>query len=130
MIALAEAVIPIIRLLVAVATRSGTPMITCIVGTLMRPPPIPRRADASPAPRLPTIPQRKRWTRYPGPESDATKSAVELGRAAVAAFGPSVSCGSTVTAAEVISATGVAADGARTGCFVAASRRLAIVRAV
>src|SRR4051812_24334360 len=107
MIALADAVIPIIRLLVAVATRSGTPMITCIVGTLMRPPPIPSRADASPAPRLPTIPQRKRWTRYPGPERDATKSV--LGGAAVAAA-PSASCGSTVVGAEVVSATGVAAD--------------------
>src|SRR5436309_4429377 len=69
MIALAEAVIPIIRLLVAVATRSGTPMIACIVGTLTRPPPMPRSADARPATTLPTSPHPRRWMRYPGPDS-------------------------------------------------------------
>ena len=46
MIALAEAVMPIIRLLVAVATRSGTPMMRCISGTLMIPPPIPSSAES------------------------------------------------------------------------------------
>ena len=40
MTALAEAVMPIIRLLVAVATRSGTPIARCITGTLTIPPPI------------------------------------------------------------------------------------------
>ena len=49
MIALADAVIPIIRLLVAVATRSGTPIARCITGTLMSPPPIPSRAETTPA---------------------------------------------------------------------------------
>ena len=49
MIALADAVIPIIRLLVAVATRSGTPIRTCMTGTLTSPPPIPSRADVTPA---------------------------------------------------------------------------------
>ena len=37
MTALAAAVIPIIRLLVAVATRSGTPIARCISGTLIDP---------------------------------------------------------------------------------------------
>ena len=62
MIALAAAVIPIIRLLVAVATRSGTPMTRCITGTLTSPPPIPRSAETRPAKRLPTIPEPSRWT--------------------------------------------------------------------
>jgi hypothetical protein len=38
MTALAAAVIPIIRLLVAVATRNGTPIDRCMSGTLMIPP--------------------------------------------------------------------------------------------
>ena len=41
MTALAAAVMPIIRLLVAVATRSGTPIARCMSGTLMIPPPMP-----------------------------------------------------------------------------------------
>jgi hypothetical protein len=49
MTALAAAVIPIIMLLVAVATRSGTPIARFISGTLMIPPPIPSSADATPA---------------------------------------------------------------------------------
>ena len=60
MIALADAVMPIIRLLVAVATRSGTPMTTCITGTLTSPPPIPSSADATPAPTLRRRP-KPRW---------------------------------------------------------------------
>ena len=51
MIALAEAVIPIIRLLVAVATRSGTPMTRCITGTLTMPPPTPSSAETTPGER-------------------------------------------------------------------------------
>ena len=51
--ALAEAVIPIIRLLVAVATRSGTPITRCMTGTFTMPPPMPSRAETTPAPRLP-----------------------------------------------------------------------------
>ena len=51
---LAAAVIPIMRLLVAVATRSGTPIARCISGTFTMPPPIPSKADATPAPVAPT----------------------------------------------------------------------------
>ena len=53
MIALADAVIPIMRLLVAVATRSGTPMRTCMTGTLTSPPPTPSRARRDPGPDAP-----------------------------------------------------------------------------
>ena len=56
MTALAAAVIPIIRLLVAVATRSGTPIARCISGTLTIPPPMPSSAEATPAPSAPTTP--------------------------------------------------------------------------
>ena len=45
---------PTIRLLVAVAIRSGTPSVRCISGTLTSPPPIPSSADATPAPTLAT----------------------------------------------------------------------------
>ena len=62
MTALAAAVIPIIMLLVAVATRSGTPIARCISGTLMAPPPIPRSADVMPAPVAPTTPKPRLWT--------------------------------------------------------------------
>ena len=51
------AVTPIMRLLVAVATRSGTPMTRCITGTFTMPPPTPRSADTTPAPRLPAMPR-------------------------------------------------------------------------
>ena len=64
MIALAEAVIPIIRLLVAVATRSGTPITTCMTGTLTSPPPIPSRAETTPAPDAAHDPEPgSAWTR-------------------------------------------------------------------
>jgi hypothetical protein len=63
MTALAAAVIPIIMLLVAVATRSGTPIARCISGTLMTPPPIPSSADVMPAPVAPTRPKPRLWMR-------------------------------------------------------------------
>ena len=56
MTALAAAVMPTIRLLVAVDTRSGTPIARCISGTLMIPPPTPSSADTTPAPVAPTTP--------------------------------------------------------------------------
>ena len=56
MTALAAAVMPIMRLLVAVATRSGTPMVRCMSGTLMIPPPTPSSADTTPANVAPTTP--------------------------------------------------------------------------
>ena len=61
MTALAAAVMPIIRLLVAVATRSGTPIARFISGTLMMPPPTPSRADTMPAPNDPTTPTAMPW---------------------------------------------------------------------
>ena len=51
MTALAAAVMPIIMLLVAVATRNGTPIARFISGTLTIPPPIPSRADTRPGDR-------------------------------------------------------------------------------
>ena len=63
MIALADAVMPIIRLLVAVATRSGTPITTCISGTLTIPPPMPSSAETTPANDAPTTPRPSRRTR-------------------------------------------------------------------
>ena len=57
MSALAAAVMPIIMLLVAVATRSGTPIARFISGTLTIPPPIPSSADATPAPVATTTPR-------------------------------------------------------------------------
>ena len=50
-------------LLVAVATRSGTPMPTFMSGTLMIPPPIPSSADTMPANDAPTIPRPRFRTR-------------------------------------------------------------------
>ena len=61
--ALAAAVMPIIMLLVAVATRSGTPIARFISGTLMMPPPIPSNADVTPAPVAITTPRPRLRTR-------------------------------------------------------------------
>ena len=83
MTALAAAVIPIIRLLVAVATRSGTPIARCISGTLTIPPPTPSSAETTPAPAEPTTPRRQ--------VADVVVRAAEAGedgrRAATAAGG-------------------------------------------
>ena len=57
MIALADAVMPIIRLLVAVAMRSGTPITRCMTGTLTIPPPMPSSAETTPAHVAPTTPR-------------------------------------------------------------------------
>ena len=63
MTALAAAVIPIIMLLVAVATRSGTPIARCMTGTLTIPPPIPSSAETTPATVAPTMPSGRLRTR-------------------------------------------------------------------
>ena len=63
MSALAAAVMPIIMLLVAVATRSGTPIARFISGTLMIPPPIPSSAETIPAPNATTTPRPRFRTR-------------------------------------------------------------------
>ena len=57
------AVIPIIMLLVAVATLSGTPIARFMSGTLMIPPPTPSRADTTPANTAPIAPKPSRSTR-------------------------------------------------------------------
>src|SRR3954469_22570745 len=62
---------PIIRLLVAVDVRSGTPITRCITGTFTMPPPTPRSAEFSPATTEPAIPAGRRRTTYPGPEMAA-----------------------------------------------------------
>ena len=63
MTALAAAVIPIIMLLVAVATRSGTPIARCITGTLTIPPPMPSSAEMTPAAGRPDDPDGRLRTR-------------------------------------------------------------------
>ena len=64
MTALAAAVMPTMRLLVAVATRSGMPIARCISGTLMMPPPTPSSAETTPAPVAPTTPNGMFRTSY------------------------------------------------------------------
>ncbi len=50
------AVTPIIRLLVAIAARSGIPISRFITGTLMTPPPTPSRPETLPATKLSAMP--------------------------------------------------------------------------
>src|SRR3954447_2588055 len=67
------AVMPIIMLLVTVATFSGTFIARFISGTLTMPPPTPTSAETTPANTAPTVPNRNRVTWEPGPPSVATK---------------------------------------------------------
>ena len=64
MTALAAAVAPSMYVLVAVATRIGTPISTFIVGTLTMPPPIPSKPDMAPAASDTTIARRTCRARY------------------------------------------------------------------
>src|SRR5579862_3261247 len=84
---------PTIRLLVAVATRSGTFMNRCISGTFTSPPPMPRSADMTPANTAPTVPRRRFRTAYPGPDRAAMNAgnvpdADAMGAAGAGAAGP------------------------------------------
>src|SRR4051795_778662 len=99
MTAEAAAVIPTIRLLVAVATRNGTPIPRCISGTLMMPPPTPSSAEMTPAPVAPTTPPPRWRTWYPGPDSSADH-----------VWKPEADAGSAIDGA--IEAEGVAAEAA------------------
>ena len=62
--ALAAAVTPIMKLLVATATFIGTRIRTFIAGTLMKPPPTPRSPEIPPARALTPKPAAGRTTRY------------------------------------------------------------------
>jgi len=61
--ALAAAVTPIMKLLVATAAFIGTCINTFIAGTLMNPPPTPRRPENTPAAALAPNPAPGRSTR-------------------------------------------------------------------
>ena len=58
-IAPAAAVTPIIMLLVAVAARSGMPIVRCLTGTFTIPPPTPSSAEMTPANPLRTEARRR-----------------------------------------------------------------------
>ena len=63
MTALAAAVIPIIMLLVAVATRSGTPIARCISGTLIDPATDAEERGGDARAGRPDDPEPRLWTR-------------------------------------------------------------------
>src|SRR3954452_12349276 len=111
------AVIPIIMLLVAVATLSGTPMARFISGTFTMPPPTPSSADTMPANTAPAIPTGKLCTAYPGPD--------RLARSAVpaAVVGPESADGRDAVAMPPVAATSVASPSSGPGTTPSGSGR-------
>lgn len=53
-----------VKVVVAAATRTGTCMISDMVGVLMNPPPTPAIPDTNPAPAMASSPAGTRWAWY------------------------------------------------------------------